>query len=91
MYRIIATNKFEKNVVKCSKRGLNLDLLERLIEDLENKGTVPQKHKPHILSGNLSGFWECHIKPDWLLVWIKDDTKKTITLMDTGSHSDLFK
>ncbi len=91
MFRIIYTNKFEKNVVKCVKRGLNIDLLEKLVEDLENRGIVPQKHKPHILSGKLSGFWECHIKADWLLVWLKDDVRKTITLIDTGSHSELFK
>ncbi len=91
MFRIIYTNKFEKNAVKCVKRGLNLDLLEKLVEDLENRGIVPQKHKPHILSGKLAGFWECHIKADWLLVWLKDENQKTITLIDTGSHSDLFK
>lgn len=91
MFRIIYTNKFEKDVVKCAKRGLNLDSLEELVESLKMKGIVPQKHKPHILSGKLDGFWECHIKADWLLLWLKDEDQKIITLIDTGSHSDLFK
>jgi len=91
MYRLIYTNKFEKDVVRCTKRGLDLDLLEELVNDLIETGIVPQKHRPHILSGKLQGNWECHIKADWLLIWIKDEDKKTITLVNTGTHSDFFK
>jgi len=53
-------------------------------------GKLPPKYKPHILSGNYSGHWECHIKPDWLLIWLQDDNSKTITFVRTGTHSDLF-
>jgi mRNA interferase YafQ len=91
MFRIIHTNKFEKDAVKCAKRGLDLYLLEELVNDLKKTGTVPQKHRPHILTGKLRGFWECHIKADWLLIWLKDEDQKTITLINTGTHSDLFK
>jgi mRNA interferase YafQ len=91
MFRIITTNNFEKNVVRCAKRGLSIDLLEKAVVQLEEKGTLPQEYKPHILSGNLKGYWEAHIKPDWLLIWLKNATEKTITLIDTGTHSDLFK
>ena len=91
MFKIIYTNRFEKDVVKCAKRGLDLYSLEELVEDLKEKGTVPLKHRPHILSGKLKGCWECHIKADWLLLWIKDEAQKSITLIDTGTHSDLFK
>lgn len=91
MFSIITTKTFEKDVVRCAKRGLSLDLLQKSIEQLEKDGTLPPNYKPHILSGNLKGHWECHIKPDWLLIWIKNDQQKTITLIGTGSHSDLFK
>jgi len=91
MFRLIYTNKFEKDVVKCAKRGLDLDLLEELVNDLMETGIVSQKHRPHILLGKLQGNWECHIKADWLLIWIKDEEQKTITLVDTGTHSDFFR
>lgn len=90
MYRIITTNNFEKDVDKCAKRGLSLDLLEKTVKHLENEGALPQTYKSHILSGRLSGYWECHIKSDWLLIWTKNVNKKTITLVGTGTHSDLF-
>jgi len=91
MFRIITTNTFEKDVVRCAKRGLSLDLLQKTIEQLEKDGALPPNYKPHILSGNLKGHWEYQVKPDWLLIWIKNVNQKTITLIGTGSHSDLFK
>jgi len=60
------------------------------MERLAESGTVPQKNMPHILSGKLIGCWECRIKPDWFLIWLKDDNLKIITLIGTGTHSDLF-
>ena len=90
MYRIIVTNRYDKDIVKCAKRGLDLDLLEELVNHLRNDGIVPQKHRPHILSGIMQGYWECHIKSDWLLIWLKNEDQKTITLIGTGTHSDLF-
>ena len=91
MFRLITTNTFEKDVLKCAKRGLSLDLLQKVISLLENSGTLPQNYKAHILSGKFDGYWECHVKPDWLLIWIKNDIQNTITLIGTGTHSDLFK
>jgi len=90
MFEIIYTNQFDKDVLRCAKRGLKLDLLKEVINYLVIKGTVPAKHRPHILSGNFQGYWECHVKADWLLIWIKNETQRTITLVGTGNHSDLF-
>jgi len=90
MYRLITTNNFEKDAVKCAKRGLNLDLLQKAVQHLEVEGSLPLTYKPHILSGKLQGYWECHIKPDWLLIWIKNEDQKIITLIGTGTHSVLF-
>jgi mRNA interferase YafQ len=90
MYEIIATNEFKKYYKLCIKRGYDINLIDKLIIYLSETGAVPAKHKPHILSGNYLGYWECHIKPDWLLVWTKNEKAKTITLIATGTHSDLF-
>jgi len=90
MYKIIITNRYDKDIAKCAKRGLDLDVLKELVIHLHKDGIVPQKHRPHILSGSMQGYWECHIKSDWLLIWPKNEDQKTITLIGTGTHSDLF-
>jgi len=90
MFEIITAKTFEKDVVRCEKRGLNIDLLQETVKFPEVTGTVPEKYKPHILSGKLQGFWECHVKSDWLLIWTKNEDQKMIYLARTGTHSDLF-
>ena len=55
----------------------------------EKRG-LPKEYKPHKLSGNRLGQWECHIKPDWLLVWEQNDNKLTLLMLNTGTHSDIF-
>ena len=72
----------------CLKRNYNIALLEAVLLELREKGELPLKYKPHLLSGNKDGLWECHIKPDWLITWLFDKT--TIVLVRTGTHSDLF-
>ncbi|MBN2262817.1 MAG: type II toxin-antitoxin system YafQ family toxin [Prolixibacteraceae bacterium] len=90
MYSIRTTKRFERDFVLCAKRKYNLDLLGGAIELLEKKGSLPLKFRPHRLSGNYKHYWECHIKPDWLLIWKQNDETKTIELARTGTHSDLF-
>lgn len=72
------------------KRKYDILLLDNLLNTFAETGTVPTINKPHTLSGNLKGYWECHVKADWLLIWLKNESQKTITLIGTGSHSDLF-
>ncbi len=91
MYEVVATKQFSKDYKRCIKRSYPIDLLDKLIIILSETGTVPVNNKPHLLFGKLNGYFECHIKPDWLLVWIKNDHDKIITLIATGTHSDLFK
>ena len=91
MYNINTSNKFEKDFVKCVKRKYNLDLLNEALVILEVSGRLPKKYKPHILSGKLKGYWECHLKSDWLLLWRQNDETRVIELARTGTHSDLFK
>ena len=64
--------------------------LKEVIAILESKGELPPKYRPHILSGRYAGKWECHLRPDWLLIWDQNDTELTLLLIDTGTHSDLF-
>jgi mRNA interferase YafQ len=91
VYSIKTSNKFEKDFVKCTKRNYNLNLLNDALKILEVSGKLPKKYKSHILSGNFDGYWECHIKSDWLLLWRQNDKTRVIELARTGSHSDLFK
>lgn len=89
-YSIETTHKFEKSLKKCIKRGLDISKFKEVVNLLATDGTLPQKYKPHKLSGNLQGIWECHISPDWLLLWDQNDTTLTLLLLDTGTHADLF-
>jgi mRNA interferase YafQ len=90
MYSLNTTNQFEKDYNLCKKRGYKVEFLNSIFLLLEEKGSLPLKYKPHKLTGNYKGFWECHIQADWLLIWLQDDTTKNITLTRTGTHSDLF-
>lgn len=90
MYSIEYSGQFKKALKRCAKRGCPLDLLSRTIAILSEKGELPAEYKPHILSGKYAGIWECHIKPDWLLLWRQDNDKLVLLLLTTGTHSDIF-
>ncbi|MDR0822690.1 MAG: type II toxin-antitoxin system YafQ family toxin [Endomicrobium sp.] len=82
------SNKFKKDFAVAKKRGLDISLLTDILTKLINEESLPPKNKDHNLSGNYAEFRECHIKPDWLLIYcIKN---KNIVFAQTGSHSDLF-
>ena len=90
MYEIEYTNSFKKDYKRVLKREYNESLLIEIIEQLIETGKVDLKHKPHKLLGKYRGYWECHIQSDWLLIWDIDETEKLISLLYTGTHSDLF-
>jgi mRNA interferase YafQ len=90
MYSLATTNQFEKDYKLCRKRGYKMELINSIFLLLEEHGFLPSKFKPHKLTGNYKGGWECHIQPDWLLIWLQNDGTKIITLTRTGTHSDLF-
>lgn len=88
--QVFQTGRFEKELSRAHKRRKNTDKLWAVVEMLENDQPLPAKHWPHKLKGQWHGLWECHIEPDWLLIYdLIDDDK--VTLMATGTHSDLFK
>ncbi|MBS7411118.1 MAG: type II toxin-antitoxin system YafQ family toxin [Candidatus Limisoma sp.] len=90
MYEIEYTTQFRRSFKKCIKRGLDPNVFKQAISILQSSGVLPTKYKPHKLSGKYAGFWECHLQPDWLLIWLQDDKRLVLQLIDTGSHSDLF-
>ena len=90
MYEIEYTGLFKRKVKLLKKRGYDLSLLEFVIAELKETGTLQEKYQPYKLTGNYAGFWECHIKPDWLLVWAKKDNRLVMVMIDTRTHSDLF-
>ena len=74
------------------KRGLNIDLLDTIVEKLLHRVPLEEKKKDHALIGNYKGFRECHIQPDWLLIYLIENDILTLTLVDTGgTPADLFK
>jgi len=67
-----------------------MNLLQDVISMLAQTSTLPAQYKAHKLSGNRAGEWECHVKPDWLLVWEQNDTDLILLMLNTGTHSDIF-
>ena len=89
-YTINYSSRFKKSYKLCKRRGLNIANVETVVSLLAETGTLPAKYRPHILSGKYAGIWECHIEPNWLLLWKQNDTELTLLLLDTGTHSDVF-
>jgi mRNA interferase YafQ len=87
---IVRSNRFLKDLRLAKKRGLDLSSLEEVVNKLANQEKLDEKYHDHPLSGDYSDFRECHIKPDWLLVYTIDDEELELFLFRTGSHSDLF-
>jgi mRNA interferase YafQ len=94
VYNVYKTNTFKKNVTLCYKRNLDLNLLEEVIVKLAKKEQLPEKNFPHPLKGykkkQNEEVMECHIQPDWLLVWTQNETELLLLLTNTGTHSDIF-
>ena len=83
------TNRFLKSLKKQKKRGKDLTKMKKVINLLQNQSPLPYSLRDHSLVGNYIGYRDCHIEPDWILIYTI--TEKELVLADTGSHSDLFK
>ena len=90
MYVIKPTSRFGKDVKLAKKRGYDLNLLAEIIKKLAAGEELPPKNRDHQLVGNYSGCRECHITPDWLLVYEYEEGDLILFLTRTGTHSDLF-
>ena len=89
-YIVKPTTQFKKDFKLAMKRSMKIELLEGVIAMLAMGETLPDKHKDHALTGNWVGHRECHILPDWLLIYRIEDEVLVLTLARTGTHSDLF-
>ena len=89
-YHIKFTNAYKKSYKRATKRGLNLKLLDDVVDELRKGRKLDAKYRDHELHGNWAGFRECHIQPDWLLVYLVENDILTLTLVETGTHADIF-
>jgi len=90
MLTLHTTNQFRKDEKLARKRGLNVALLKSVIQTLLEEKPLAPKHKDHPLVGNYIGFRECHILPNWLLIYAVDKGRLILTASRTGTHTDLF-
>lgn len=92
-YQLVTSSKFLKDLKLLKKRSQkDFALLQELITVLAEGGHsgLASKHRPHKLKGNYNGYWECHVKPDLLLIWDENEEIRLLELVRTGTHSDLF-
>lgn len=90
MLKLQISTKFRKDYKRIKKRGYNLSLLQDILDKLCAKEPLEPKHRDHALSGLYKGFRECHIQPDWLLIYAIDDDRLILVASRTGMHADLF-
>lgn len=88
--KVVPTNAFKKQYKKAKKQGKDMNKLKAIVEDLVNRKPLKEKQKDHSLVGEFKGFKECHIEPDWLLIYKIEKDMLILTLAYLGSHSDLF-
>lgn len=89
--QVVFTTQFKKDYKTAIKRGLPIEELDAVIKLLASGSVLPEKYKDHNLTGNWRDFRECHILPNWLLIYKISNNNLILTLTRTGSHSDLFK
>lgn len=89
-FDIVWTSQFRKDYKLAMKRRMKIELLDAVIRKLAAGEPLPEKNRDHALSGNWTGHRECHIQPDWLLLYRLEDDVLVLTLTRTGTHSDLF-
>lgn len=89
-YTVKPLTKFKKDVKRISRRGYDIDLLRDVVKQLSDGKPLAPRYKDHALTGNFAGCRECHITPDWLLIYEIDSDILFLYLSRTGSHSDLF-
>ena len=90
MLDIVPSNQFKKDLKSAKKRGYKIENLREVVNTLAQKKKLEDKYRDHGLTGNYRGFRECHIEPDWLLIYRIDQDVLELFLFRTGTHSDLF-
>ena len=90
MLKIVPSNQFKKDLRLAKKRGCKIEYLRDVVNTLANGQKLDKKYRDHTLTGNYAGFGECHIEPDWLLIYRISQDAVELFLLRTGTHSDLF-
>jgi mRNA interferase YafQ len=90
LFSVVPTNRFKRDLRRISRQNKNIDELETIVNIIAARDALPPTNRDHILTGNYREHRECHIEPDWLLIYRVDEDDETIILVRTGSHSDLF-
>jgi len=88
MRRVAQRRQFRNDIKRQKRRGKDIEELIAAVELLVEQGSLPAAYRPHRLSGEWRGVWECHIEPDWLLIYAVSDEE--VLLIRTGTHADLF-
>lgn len=88
-YELDITGVFKRDLKRAQKRGCDINLLLEIVDKLQNGESLPEKNKDHALTGNWREHRECHITPDWLLVYRIFENTLILSLVRTGTHSDL--
>ena len=89
-YEIVPSNQFKKDLKLAQKRGYDLNKIKKVIDALANGETLEEKYRDHSLTGDYSAYRECHVQPDWLLIYRVEEREVILFLSRTGTHSDLF-
>ncbi len=89
MKDVYQTSQFKKDLKRIRKRGKDIEKIKQLIRTIADEGTLEEMHRDHALTGKWSGSRDCHVEPDWILIYRTDE--KTLFLERTGTHSDLFR
>ena len=90
MLDLVTTAQFRKDLKRIRKRGYDLSKLDDVLQTLLREDLLPAKRRDHALTGDYVGFRECHVEPDWLLIYAIDKGQLILTASRTGTHSDLF-
>ena len=89
-YQIKTSSRFKRDLKRCAKRGLDMQLVYDAMNLLAKDGLLPAEYKPHQLKGDHKGQWECHIQPNWLMTLEQHDNELMLLFLQTGTHVDLF-
>ena len=90
LFEIKTYKQYDRDVKLAIRRGLDIDKLLQVVRLLQQGEQLSANYHNHLLSGDYKGYWECHINPDWLLLYEKDTEIRLISLYRTGTHSDIF-
>jgi mRNA interferase YafQ len=91
LLKLKQTTQFKKDLRRMAKRGADMDLLDEVILMLRKQERLPEKYRDHALTGDWAGYRDCHVLPDWLLIYMISDEELILTATRTGAHSDIFQ